>query len=163
MTPDDSRCFFQGLGLMGIHFSDELTETRQRIYWEVLRDEIIIDEWEYAYRQAMFRETFHKVPLPAQLMDYVREYRQHQKDEATRQRRMVEEEALSLATAQRLGGMSPQEWKEEQDRAFHEAQASLNALFGTDWRERADMQQALERIERQRRLRKHLYEEDDVE
>ena len=67
--------FFQALNTMGEFFGDELSELRQRMYWEICRDRLVIEEWEYACLQAMARETFHKVPLPAQLLDYVREYR----------------------------------------------------------------------------------------
>lgn len=84
MTEQDSLRFFHALSAMALLFCDEMTKPRQHLYWEMLRDSLSIDEWEYACGQAMARETFHKVPLPAALMDYVREYRQAEKERAWR-------------------------------------------------------------------------------
>ena len=75
MTIQHSRSFFDGLIEMAEFFCDELSEMRQRSYWAIMRDRVTIAEWQYACVEAMARETFHKVPLPAQLMEYVREYR----------------------------------------------------------------------------------------
>ena len=105
MTKDDRARFFHALASLGVMFSDELTQPRQKLYWELLCHEITIDEWEYACQQAMVRETFHKVPLPAQLMDYIREYRQEQ----ARKRH-------SIAETQRLALEASPEWKAEQAR-----------------------------------------------
>lgn len=65
---------------MGVIFNDDLSPVRQKLYWALFRDCVTIDEWEYASLQAMARETFHKMPLPGQLLDYVREYRRVQRD-----------------------------------------------------------------------------------
>src|SRR5262245_26632136 len=78
METTDVERFFQALTAMALMFSDEMGKDRMRQYWLLLQDKCTIEEWAYAAEQAMLRETFHKVPLPAQLMDYVREYRQTQ-------------------------------------------------------------------------------------
>ena len=75
MIKADIQPFLEALNEMGEFFSDELSELRQRSYWRLLEDKCSLAEWCYACTQAMTRETFHKVPLPAQLLDYVREYR----------------------------------------------------------------------------------------
>jgi len=80
METNDVERFFQALTNMAVMFSDEMSKERLRQYWQLFEDKVSIEEWEYAAEQAMLRETFHKVPLPAQLMDYVREYRQKQKE-----------------------------------------------------------------------------------
>ena len=87
MTPEDNTVFFRTLSSMGLLFSDEMTKPRQKLYWDLMQD-VTIEEWLYACEQAMRRETFHKVPLPAHLLDYVREYRKN-----TRQSFMREERA----------------------------------------------------------------------
>ena len=103
MTRNDQPRFFQALTAMAEIFQDEMTELRQKLYWQLFADRNTIDEWEYACEQAMVRETFHKVPLPAQLLDYIREYRQEQ---AREQRYIAETQRLTLE-------VSP-EWKAEQ-------------------------------------------------
>lgn len=60
---------------MGVLFCDELAKPRQKLYWDLLRDRMTIEEWEYACEQAMSREAFHKTPLPSVLLDYARELR----------------------------------------------------------------------------------------
>jgi hypothetical protein len=80
LTAADRPRFFQALAAMGLNFSDELTKPRQTLYWQVFAPKLTIDEWEYACFQAIERENFHKVPLPAVLLDYVREYRRAQRD-----------------------------------------------------------------------------------
>ena len=75
MTTENLPGFLTALNEMAEFFCDALTEQRQRSYWQIMRDRITIAEWQYACVEAMARETFHKVPLPAQLMEYVREYR----------------------------------------------------------------------------------------
>lgn len=79
MQKRDLRAFLDGLVKMAVLFDEELSELRQRLYWEVLRDEVTIDEWCQACWHAMRRETFHKVPLPATLIEYAREYRREQR------------------------------------------------------------------------------------
>ena len=113
MTLDDQPNFFQSLNNMIEIFQDDMTELRQKLYWQLFADRHTIDEWEYACQQAMIRETFHKVPLPAQLMDYIREYRQEQA-----------REHRSRAEAQRLALEASPEWKAEQakKKAVQEAQ-----------------------------------------
>jgi hypothetical protein len=79
MEQAQSPRFFKALAEMGLMFGDELTKPRQLLYWELFRDKITIEEWEFATSQAMTKETFHKVPLPAALMEYVREHRRQQR------------------------------------------------------------------------------------
>lgn len=160
MQVPDSRRFFKSLAEMALIFSDELSKERQKLYWALLCDQITIEEWEYACQQAMGRETFHKVPLPAQLMDYVQEYREARRDEAHRQRRMREEERRLLAESQARDARSDAEWLAAQERGWQEAQENLNRLFGTNWRAEADMQAELGRIERDTRLRQAMRRED---
>lgn len=74
MKNEDRKAFFQALNTMGEFFCDELSEIRQRVYWQLFGG-VTVQEWEYASLRAMAEETFHKVPLPAVLMEYVRAYR----------------------------------------------------------------------------------------
>ena len=76
MTTESLPGFLTALNDMAELFCDALTEQRQRSYWQIMRDRVTLPEWQYACTQAMARETFHRVPLPAHLMEYVREYRQ---------------------------------------------------------------------------------------
>lgn len=80
MDEQDIQTFIETLNEMGEVFCDRLSEVRQRSYWRLLRDLCTLDEWRYACTQALLRETFHKVPVPAQLLDYVREYRRAQRE-----------------------------------------------------------------------------------
>lgn len=78
MTPENRPRFFQALTQMAELFQDVMNPERQKLYWMLFTEEhphVTIEAWEYACRQAMQRETFYKVPLPAHLMEYVREYR----------------------------------------------------------------------------------------
>jgi hypothetical protein len=75
MGPDDSTRFFLALVKMGLMFSDQLSKRRQLLYWDALYDEMTIDEWEAVTRQAMKAQNFHKIPLPAVLIDYAKEAR----------------------------------------------------------------------------------------
>lgn len=76
-----------------------MSEMRQRGYWGILSERLTIEEWEYGCLQAMERESFHKVPLPAVMLDYAREYRKARREQqarVARQRRqlMAPEESL---------------------------------------------------------------------
>jgi hypothetical protein len=109
MDETDSPRFLQGLLSMGTMFSDDVTKPRQKLYWLAFRDTVVIEEWEYACMQAMQRETFHKVPLPAALMHYVREYRHKEVlAQQAAERQMAEAERIALEA-------SP-EWQAEQAR-----------------------------------------------
>lgn len=79
-TDQNYQAFLKGLALMSEYFSDSLTQGRQEMYWQTLQPKVTLDEWEYACLQAIERETFHKVPLVAVLMNYVREYRRAQRE-----------------------------------------------------------------------------------
>lgn len=56
-------------------FRDSLSETQMDSYWAILQPELSLDEWDYAYRAALKRTTFLRVPLPAVLIAYGLEYR----------------------------------------------------------------------------------------
>lgn len=75
-----SHSFLKGLKMMSEYFCDTLSEGRIAMYWQLLGPQIALDEWEYACRQAMLRETFHKVPLVSVLLEYVQEYRTAQRE-----------------------------------------------------------------------------------
>lgn len=78
MQKQDMGRFFSSLVAMSTHFSDDMSPERQQLYWELLKDELSIAEWEYGCTQAMKHETFHKVPLPAVLIAYAQPYREEQ-------------------------------------------------------------------------------------
>ena len=120
MDSTDSRPFFEALNTMGELFSDALSELRQRTYWELCRDKITIEEWRYACTQAMARETFHKVPLPAQLMDYVREYRREQRQRLEQEEQRQFQVAYNLREAERLALEASPAWKAEQQKLCEE-------------------------------------------
>ena len=65
------------------------------LYWNAMRDRISINEWEYAVEEAMAKETFHKVPLPATMMPYCLEYREERRRQWLL--RQHEQERLLLA------------------------------------------------------------------
>jgi hypothetical protein len=73
--------FLTELTKMGELFCDTLSKERQVQYWLLLAHRMTLDEWRYACWQAMSRETFHKVPVPAALWEYVLEYRANRHDE----------------------------------------------------------------------------------
>jgi hypothetical protein len=85
MTSQDEVIFYHSLNLLGTFFTDELTETRQRLYWQVMKDNCTIEEWQQACYGVMEHEAFHKVPLPAILLRYVATYRdEYRKRDAVR-------------------------------------------------------------------------------
>lgn len=86
METQDSRRFFVALSSMAEFLGDELAESRQRLYWDLMAPLASIEEWEYACHQALLRQEFHKVPLPAVMLDFVREYRKIRKEERGRVR-----------------------------------------------------------------------------
>jgi hypothetical protein len=79
---------------MMVMFCDQMDHDRVAMYWETLGPRVALDEWNYAVQQALLRHEFYKVPLPDQLMDYVREHREKvredQRDQAQRQRLLAE-------------------------------------------------------------------------
>lgn len=117
MTLKDQPRFFQALNAMGEFFSDELTEIRQRIYWDLFQ-RVSIDAWEYACVQCMRSETFHKVPLPAVLTPHVMEYQR---------REMAQREALANDQERRL---LETEYIQKQEHMFLEAESQrLRAII----------------------------------
>jgi len=101
---------------MGVMFADDLTTPRQRLYWEVLKDMITIDEWEYACTAALRHETFHKVPLPAVLLTYVAVCREEEARRAADVRRREFDEAMLIERAERLMLEASPEWQAEQEK-----------------------------------------------
>lgn len=77
MHPKDHPRFFKSLVAMGDFFCDELSEARQAIYFAVFH-RVAIEAWEYACLEAIRTETFHKVPLPAVLLEHVAMYTKQQ-------------------------------------------------------------------------------------
>jgi hypothetical protein len=75
MHDHDMPEFLALLNDLGAMCTEEVSERRQRLYWEFFRDGYSIDEWVYACNQAMWRESFPKIPMPAILREYMVEYR----------------------------------------------------------------------------------------
>lgn len=99
---------------MGVMFADELTQPRQKLYWQAMKDLVTIDEWEYACLCAIQRETFHKVPMPAALIAYSMEHRKAVADaQETERRQQLEAERREAHTA-RLALEATPEWQAEQ-------------------------------------------------
>mgnify|MGYP001558054444 CR=1 FL=1 len=95
-TDRNYQAFLKELAKMSEFFCDMLSEGRQQLYWERMYTQVTMDEWVYACGQAIDRETFHKVPLPAALLVYVEEYRQEQRDlEFKRERAAAEQRQLA--------------------------------------------------------------------
>jgi len=114
MTQDDAPRFFEVLNELAVFFSDQLEKERQRLYWALFRNEVSLPEWEYAAAQAMWRETFHKVPLPAVLMHFVQELRQRQEREARLVERAQEQTRQAEADAALKALRASPEWQEAQ-------------------------------------------------
>ena len=130
MDETDSRRFFTSLNYMAEMFSDTMSELKQRGYWNLLHPRLTIEEWEYACTQAMTRETFHKVPLPAILIDYAMEHRQAARAAEEAEHRHALEASRREAQAVRRALEASPEWqaeqkeqraREQQDRADYEA------------------------------------------
>lgn len=114
MTADDRPRFLQCLSSLAEMFSDELLPSKQKLYWQLFADRSTLAEWEYACFEAMSHETFHKVPLPAALWEYIRGYRAEQQRlqalDAARER----DAARLVAHAERLALEASPEWQAEQ-------------------------------------------------
>jgi hypothetical protein len=77
MTDPDHPRFTKALTELATILRDTtLPPHYPELYWRLLQDRVSIEEWEYATQQAALREGYYHVPLPAHLLDYVREYRQ---------------------------------------------------------------------------------------
>jgi hypothetical protein len=110
---------------MGIMFSDELTKPRQALYWDLLRGHkaLSIEAWEFACTQALLYEKFHKVPLPATLMEYVREYNQQETQRLGRENYLLEEKRL-IALEQERAALLMQEFEEKKHLAIEQPRDS---------------------------------------
>lgn len=127
MNQQDIPRFFQALNAMGELFCDEVSEVRQRAYWGLLVNRMTIEEWEYAAEQAMLRESFHKIPLPSQLLKYVQEQRAaqgHQGHTNDAHERIV---AHMTAYNERLALEASPEWKRERALQMEEEYAKRKA------------------------------------
>ena len=103
MEIHDLPAFLDVLNNMASLFCDELSQTRQRLYWQLLREDLDLEEWQVACHRAMLGETFYKVPLPRVLMDYVREWRHEQRAcQAAPVLRHLDEDPLAQAQVQAL-------------------------------------------------------------
>jgi hypothetical protein len=71
----DSTRFLEGLVSLAIMFSAQLSEKHQLDYWDVLQDEMTIDEWDTVVKQVKKQHHFRTVPLPAELIAYAKEAR----------------------------------------------------------------------------------------
>ena len=98
MHDHDMPEFLALLADVGAMCTDEISERRQRLYWEFFRDHSTIEEWAYACNQAMWRETFHKIPMPAVLREYIVEYRKTTAEE--RKQRELRQEAKQIREEQ---------------------------------------------------------------
>ena len=121
MDDRDTTDFYVGLNEMGAMCCDELTEVRQRLYWEFFRDGHTLEEWLYACNQVMWRETYHKVPMPAILREYIVEFRKataeerKQREQRTRVplERQIRDDEVSL---EELRALQASLWPEERAR-----------------------------------------------
>lgn len=123
MNPEDSPRFYQALSAMGLMFSDTLAKPRQKLYWEVFAPKVSIEEWEYACHEAISRETFHKVPLPAAMMTYVYEWRMLQRRALEQAEAKAREEARLVARAERIALEASPEWQAAQAKQRAEDEA----------------------------------------
>jgi len=99
---------------MATLFRDEVGPEVQRLYWELFQPSSTLDEWAYACEEAMRRETFHKLPLPARLWAYIDEYRQRQARERDAEARRLEMVAQQEREAARLQLEASPEWQAAQ-------------------------------------------------
>lgn len=119
MQVNELPAFLTELNRMAMLFCDEMSKERVQLYWELFRDKVSLEEWQYACRKAMLGVEFPKVPMPAILMDYVKEFRSLQLLEAQRAQRaekpplQIREEQFSL---EQLRQLQMNIWPEERDR-----------------------------------------------
>jgi hypothetical protein len=139
MKPNDLSNFLASLNALGVMFSDELSKPRQRLYWEALKDVVTLEEWDYATMEAIRRETFHKVPLPGQLMTYIEEYRvsrrQHDKEREQAQRRTLEAAERLVLEADPVWQEAERRRKEDLRQMEEEAYKVLAKNLGPNWRD----------------------------
>lgn len=114
MTRQDSPRFFNALNALVELFSDQLSKAKQSIYWDIISPRLTIEEWEYACMQAMTRETFHKVPMPAALISYAMEHREAVAKEQEAERRQQLDAERRKAHVARLALEASPEWQAEQ-------------------------------------------------
>jgi hypothetical protein len=81
LTMDYER-FLSALIDMSVMLKDELSKDRIRLYWQSFQGTVSIEEWEYAAAYAIDHATFHAIPLPSVLQDYVQGYREQRNSPA---------------------------------------------------------------------------------
>jgi hypothetical protein len=81
MQEVDLERFYSALNAMGTMFSDDMSPERQMLYWKLMSPLMTIEEWEQACHYALMHETFHKVPVPATLMECARKAKADAKHE----------------------------------------------------------------------------------
>lgn len=157
MPPEASDAFLQGLFLMGECFTDPLSEIRQRLYWSLFEQRCTLEEWQSACLMAMQDETFHKVPTPAVMWDYVKKYRkaQYRIQQALDMDRQAREQAKALENPP----LSPDEMQQQLGTLF--SQLSEGGVWPAPKRETRvpEYQRPLtdaEQAERKEKLREQL-------
>ena len=110
--------FFALLTLLGEFFCDPLCDTRQRVYWQLFNERCTIEAWEWACYKAMDSETFHKVPLPAVMSEYLRAYTRLEQE--VKQRVLTEQRAREEQKYRENPPLAPNELQEQLQRLFAE-------------------------------------------
>ena len=139
MRHTDADRFYQGLKSLELFFRDTLTEEHELMYWDTMRDQCSIEEWEYACEKVRGQHDFNSVPLPAKLMPLVEEYR------SARQQQIIdrwEANQRQLETAERLALEADPVWQAQERqrkadlrRMEEEAYQKLARTLGPDWRD----------------------------
>src|SRR5438132_1579896 len=116
MELDQQVAFLEALNTMAVYFRDELNDTCQHIYWELFRDQCTLEEWQWSCLQAMMQEDFYKTPLFRHMREYIKQYRDIQ--------RQVRDELRQKDLAR-----AHQKFLENPPLAPDEMQAQLQSLF----------------------------------
>jgi hypothetical protein len=135
----DAARFYHALKSLELFFRDTLTEEHELMYWDTMREQCTIDEWEYACAQIRPRHDFNAVPLPAKLMPYIEEYRvsrrQHDKEREQAQRRTLEAAERLVLEADPVWQEAERRRKEDLRRMEEEAYKVLARNLGPNWRD----------------------------
>ena len=107
--------FLTALETLAAVCADPLEEIRLKAYWELMRDRLTLEEWCYACTKAIEQETHHQFPMPAVLLEYVKEYRWWQREATQRPPppRQIREDLVSQEEVRRLLASI---WPEERER-----------------------------------------------
>ena len=118
--------FFALLTLLGEFFCDPLCDTRQRVYWQLFNERCTIEAWEWACYKAMDSETFHKVPLPAVMSEYLRAYTRLEQE--VKQRVLQDQRAREELKYRENPPLAPDELQEQLQRLFTELELLVAGL-----------------------------------